>query len=147
MSGQSNIVLANLYGRNAAGQMRPVAVSDAGVLSADPAVETLTDWTDVTAPTVVSLVGFTAFGDTCRGLIIGMRCANGSADSAVFAIETSEDGLRPAKSFKNEYLLAPGEHDVWESNMPLLRRYFRLTVQPLATGPCDVSFLVRRVPR
>lgn len=148
MSRDGNIVIANLYGRTAAGTMRPVRVNDDGTMSGAAALVTLIDWTPVAAVAVLTpLIAFTPFADTSAALIIGFRNEVTSAEAATFVLETSEDGVLPAKGLRYQFDLEPGEHDVWESSVPLLRRYWRLSVQPATVGPVNVAFVVRHAAR
>lgn len=150
MSERGNIVLANLYGRSPGGAMRPVRVGDDGALSGGVggALATHTAWTEVNGLMVLTpLIAFTPFADTSVALVIGFTNKAGSLNNATFVLETSEDGVLPAKGLRYLYDLAPGEHDVWESGAPLLRRYWRLSVQPTAGGPVSVAFGARHIPR
>lgn len=146
-----NIVIANLYGRTAAGAMRPVRVSDDGTMSGGAgaaALVTITDWTTVNGVVVLTpLIAWTPFADTSEALVIGFRNEITSAENASFVLETSEDGVLPAKGLRYLFDLAPGEHDVWESAAPLLRRYWRLSVTPAAAGPLNVAYITRHIPR
>jgi hypothetical protein len=145
-----NVVLATMYGRTASRQLRPIAVSEDGLLpGGSELAATVTDWTTVLGITALTpLIAFTPFADTCRQLLLGMKVAAGSHDGGVFIVETSEDGETPALSGTEQLALRQGEHDVWESAFPLLRRYFRLSVQPLVNGgPTDVAYMVRRIVR
>lgn len=150
MSAAGNLVIANLYGRTAAGTMRPVRVSDDGTVSGGvgAALATITGWTTVAGIIVLTpLIAWTPFADTNGALVIGFRNEATSVGNVSFLLETSEDGVLPAKGLRYIYDLAPGEHDVWESAAPLLRRYWRLSVTPAAAGPASASYTVRGVPR
>jgi hypothetical protein len=142
---ESNLVVANVYGRGPDGSALPLAVSAAGGLGAAPVVTKA--WTVVAGVNVLTpLVAFAAFGDDTAALIFGMRCEADAADGATFLIEMSEDGVNVAKSFAVQYLLIAGEHDVYVVN-PVLLRYARLSVQPSSGGVTKVGYALRRIPR
>lgn len=146
MGDEGNVVVAHLYGRGVDGKPTPVRVGPSGGLGGPP--ETVIDWVETAGVVVLTpLVPFTPMADVAAAFLFGMRVASGSADGALFIVETSEDGVTPSKGLRYTYEVAPGEHDVYESPPVLLRRYWRLSVQPLAAGPCKVSHLVRQIVR
>jgi hypothetical protein len=145
-----NLVIANIYGRTAAGAMRPLLVGADGklnVAAGASAPETVTDWTEVDGPVVLTpLFAFADFADAAQ-ILIGVRVAADSVDSARFIVESSEDGSIVSKSSRVEIELAAGEADAWLSETPLLRQHFRLSVEPQAAGPVKVSYRVRKIAR
>jgi hypothetical protein len=151
VSDRGNIVIANLYGRGVDGKMVPVRVAPDGTMSGGGGtaeISTITDWTTVNGIAVLTpLVAWTPFADNSNSLLFGFKNEASSAETATFTLQTSEDGVLPCKGLKYLYDLDPGEHDVFVSPTPLLRRYWRLSVTPLAAGPINASFIVRHIPR
>jgi hypothetical protein len=145
----SNVVLANVYGRAPSGAMRPLLVTESGGLLGELPPEEIVPWTiQVGLNALTPLVAFTPFGDDCKALLFGMKTLFSGLHPATFFVETSEDGATPAKGHGYVYELARGEHDVWESDVPLLRRFFRLSAKPSVNGgPSDVAWMVRRLVR
>ena len=148
-SGWVGVSTVSTTSMSASGAMRPLRVTDSGALSTAPLpVETITDWTEVGNVLVLTpLVPFTPFADAAEVLVFGLRVQGDSVDGARFIVDASEDGVLPAKSAHYEFDLVAGEHDVFETPRPLVRRYWRLAVQPANAGPAKVAFIVRRIPR
>lgn len=144
-----NTVIANLYGRGPTGKARPLRVTEEGGLTVTPpAPVTVIDWdAPIVVPVLTPLVAWAPYADDSAMLIVGMKVADDAADGATFIVESSEDGVTPSISGHLEFPLTAGQHDVWESPNPLIRRYYRLAVQPTGAGPTKIQFIFRRVPR
>ncbi len=145
---RGNIVVANLYGRADDGSSRAVRVDAQGSMLASPAPVDVTPFAAPAAiPVLTPLVAWTPFADTAAALIFGMKVDAAATDGATFIIEGSEDGVTPAKSYAMQFALLAGEHEVYVTPMPILVRYWRMSVQPTNAGPTRVAWNLRRVPR